>query len=498
MLSRMTQPVSVLNDTTFTAVRVHLRSTEMHCKLHAFTPVISLADQLREHFLELVTSEEDENYLKAERVQWALEYGPVRRRLDPENTLDEAGVPPGADLYLTHRTRTEAYPVLRDDVADGAAEVSKRHFPVLDSTDTRRLGVIAFPAAAAFVALMCLSSVFSVSQSSRPAAAIVLGVLSLMSMSMAVVLSRMRNGFGDLAASLSVSAYICAAVGAFVAVPRTPGVWHVTTAGAAVGVAVAILAPVTRNRPASLHVGVGTAAACAVLIGVAHSLDPVSSQAIAAQLVFLAAFVMTYGPRIARVIGALRGNYIPTTGEPLITSEETVAKVSKRSTSGHAIEAILNLEERVDTTLRALIGMMWAAGCVLVIAGFIGGYFTRSYEWHMFALVTAGAIVTTAVGRGLVIRPASLPLLVSGPASAAVYLIGRCVSPHPAELQVVVAGAVPLLLFIVVSAIWAVRAKSLHSPVEKRRLEMTATAAVIAIFPLMVLIMETWPRVRHR
>lgn len=494
----MTQPVSVLNDTTFMAVRVQLRSSEMHCKLHAFTPVMLLADQLREHFLELVSSESDEQYLKAERVQWALEHGPARRRLDPETTLDAAGVLPGADLYLTHRTRTESYPVLRDDVAEGAAEVSKRRFSVVDSTDTRRLGVVAIPATAAFVALMCLASVFSVSQSSRLVASITLGVLAAMCMPMAAVLARLRTGFADLAASLAVAAYICTAAGAFVAVPRTPGLWHVTTAGSAVGVAVAILAPAMRNRPAALHVGVGTAAVCAVLIGVARTLDPVSSQAVAAQLIFLAAVTMAYGTGIARTIGRLRGNYIPTTGEPLVTEKETVAKVSKRSTSGNAIEAILNQEERVDTTLRALIGMVSAAGAVLVVAGFIGGYFTRSYEWHMFALVAAAAVVATAIGRGLVIRAASLPLMVSGPATAAAYLIGRCVSPHPAEFQVVVAGAAPLLLAILVSVIWTVRATSRHSPVEKRRLEAVATLAVIAIFPLMVLIMETWPKVRHR
>jgi type VII secretion integral membrane protein EccD len=498
MLSAMTRPVPVLNDTTFVAVNVHVRDTEMHCKLHAHTSVLSLTEQLQEHFLELVSREDDEKYLKSERVQWALEYGPIRRRLDPEVTLDAAGVTPGADLYLTHRTRTESYPVLRDDIAEGAAEVSKRMFDVLDGRDTRRMGVIALPAATVLVCLIGLADVFSVRSGDRLAVAVILGVLAVMSMSMAAVLSRVREGYGDLAGALCVAAYISAAFGAFVAVPREPSIWQVTTAGAAVGVVVAVLAPVTKNRPASLHVGVGAAVVCLVALGVVRSAISSSSQAVAAQLIFLSAVLMCCGPPISRMVGRLRGNYIPTTGEPLVTSEETVAKVSKRSTSGHAIEAILNQEDRVRTTIHALVGMMSAAACLLVGASAAGGYFTRSYEWHMFVLVAASAVVSVAVGRGLVLRSASWPLLVSGPTAAAVYLVGRFMSPHPADVGVVLAGAVPLLVFTVVSSIWAVRAKSLHSPIEKRRLEIIATLAVISMFPLVVLIMESWSRVRNR
>lgn len=494
----MTQPVSVLNDTTFLAVNVHIRNAELHCKLHAYTPVLSLTEQLREHFLGLVDDDAAVAYLTAQRVQWALEHGPVRRRLDPETTLDEAGVRPGADLYLTHRTRTESYPVLRDDVAEGAAEASKRMFTVLDGNDTRRLGVIALPAAAAVASLMGLASVFSVSQANRLAVSVVLGMLTLMSMSMAGVLARLRQGFDDVSGALSVAAYITAAAAAFVAVPRAPSVWHVTTSGAAVGVVAAILGPVTRNRPAALHVGVGTAAMCAVLLGALRSATNSSPQATAAQLIFFSAVVMAYGTPISRMIGKLRGNYIPTTGEPLVTKDETVAKVSRRSTSGAAIEAILNQEERVKTTLKALIGMMTSAGAMLVVGSGAAGYFTRSYEWHMFALVTAGSVAAVAVGRGLVIRSAALPLLVSGPCAASAYLIGRCLSPRPAGVEVLASGAVPLMVFVVISAIWAVRAKSLHSPIDKRRLEALATVAVIAMFPLVVLMMELWSKIRNR
>lgn len=495
----MTQSVSVLNDTTFTAVNVHVHGTAFQCKLHAHTPVMSLIQQVREQFSDLSESEELDDYLKAERVQWALEHGPVRRRLDPETTLDEAGIAPGADLYLTHRTRTESYPVLRDDVAEGAAEVSKRVFTVLDGGDTRRLGVMALPAAVTAVAAIGIADVFSVNVAVRWPVVGVLVALTLMCASVAAVLSQVREDYADLAGSLCVCGYLSAAAAAIAAVPREPGVWHITTAGAAVATLVAVLWPLTKQRPAALHVGVGVMAFCGVFVGVAHTALDVSSQAVAAQLIFVATAVLVWGTQIARQVGKVRVNYIPTTGEPLLNrSELTVAQVSRRSTSGVAMEAMLNQETRVITTLQALIGMVAAAGAVLVAAAAAGGYFTHDYEWHMFALVSAAAIAAVAVGRGLVIRAASVPLMVAGPLAAAAYLTGRCLSPHPADVTVLVAGAAPLLIFVLISSIWAVRAQSLHSPLGKRRLEIVATVAVVTMFPLLVLIMEGWSRVRNR
>ncbi|MCV7247720.1 type VII secretion integral membrane protein EccD [Mycobacterium koreense] len=505
----MTQSVSVLNDTTFIAVNVHAHSSEFQCKLHAHTSIAALTAQLVGQLSELAERKAVKDYLATRKVQWALEYGPVRRRLSPETTLDEAGVHPGADLYLTQRSRTEEYPVLRDDVADGAAEASKKSFRVLDGSDTRRLGVVALPSVAAVLSAIGVAQVFAVSEQARIPVAAALGVLALMCTTLAAVMSRMRREYADVSGSLSIAAYITAAAAAVVAVPRDPGVWHVTTAGAAVGVLVAVLGPVTKNRPASLHVGAGVLAFCAVFVGVVHLLLDASSQSVASQLLFLSVVAIVFCTQISRQVGNVRVNRIPTTGEPILTEAERkaaergervskVAKVSKRSTSSVAIEAILNQENRVNTTLKAMIGMVTAAGILMVASATALGYFSKDYEWHAFALVAAASVVAVAVGRGLVSRDASLPLLVTGPLAACGYLLGRSLSPHPADATVIVAGAVPLLIFVIVAIIWAVRAQSLHSPLSKRRLEIIATLAVIGVFPLVVFIAEGWSRIRNR
>lgn len=496
----MSQPVSVLHDTTFVAVNVHVRDTAFQCKLHAHTPVVSLTSQLREQFSAKVKAQGPvAEYLQAERVEWALEHGPVRQRLNPEASLDEAGVAPGADVYLVHRTRTESYPVLRDDVAEGTAEVSKRMFAVLDGRDTRRLGVAALPAAAAAVAAIGIADVLTGNTVARWPVTAVLITLSVMAATVAAVLSRARSGYADVAAGLCVCAYLAAAGAGLVAVPRGLGVWHLLTVGAAVATTVVVLWSATDDRPAALHAGVATAATCAVVVGAANIAFPVSSQAIAAQLVCAAIAVIVWGTQIARRIGRVRVNHIPTTGEPLIRrSDATVAEVSRRSTSAAAIESMLGQEARVLTTLRALIGMISAAVAVLVLASAAGGYFTANYEWHMFALVAAASIAAVAVGRGLVIRAVSVPLLVGGPLGATAYLLGRALSPRQADVVVLAAGTVPLLIGVVIASAWAVRAQTLHSPLDKRRLELIATAAVVTLLPLLVLIMEGWSRVRNR
>lgn len=496
----MMAATSVLNDVTFVAVNVHARDSSFQCKLHAHTAAAAVTPQLVEQFLSRCGSNDPlREYLTAERVEWALEYGPIRERIDPDSTLDETGIVPGTDLYLTQRTRTEDYPVLRDDVAEGAAEVSKRVFRVTESKDTRRLGAFAMPFVVGAVSLVGVANVLGGDHNSRWFVVAALAALAVMCGAVAAVLARSRTGYEDVSASLCVAAYLATAAAAVAGVPRDPGVWHLTTTGAAVATMAVVLWSLTGNRPAALHVGVSTAALGAVVVGLLHLVLPVSSQAVAAQLVFFSVAVMVFGTPLARVVGGVRVNYIPTTGEPLVRREDmSVHQVSKRSTSAAAIEAMLNQENQVITTLRALIGMVTAASIMLVFSAGAAGYFTRNYEWHLFALIAAATVASVAIGRGLVIRAASLPLMIAGPTAATAYLIGRALSPHPAEPSVLAAGVIPMLVFVLLSAIWAVRAQTLHSPLDKRRLEFAATVAVVTMFPLLVLIMEGWSKVRNR
>ena len=496
----MTSTTSVLDDVTFVAVNVHARDSAFGCKLHAHTPVVSLLPQLRDQFLSRCDGDEPlREYLTGERIEWALEHGPIRERINPESTLDEAGITPGTDLYLTRRTRTENYPVLRDDVAEGAAEVSKRVFTVLDGRDTRRMGALALPFAVAAVSAIGVADVLSSDRGLRWVVVAILGTLAAMCASVAAVLMRTRTGFADVSTALSVSAYVATGATALVAVPRSLGVWHLTTVGAAVATMAVLLWALTGNRPAALHTGVATVASGAVIAGLLHIVIPVSSQAVAAQMVFFAVAVIVWGTQVARLVGRVRVNYIPTTGEPLVRRDDmNVHEASKRSTSAVAIEAMLNQENQVITTLRALIGMLTSASVLLVVAAAAAGYFTSSYEWHMFASIAAATVATVAIGRGLVIRAASVPLMVAGPLAATAYLVGRALSPHRVETSVLAAGAVPILVLVMLASIWAVRAQKLHSPLGKRRLELAATAAVVTMFPLLVLIMEGWSRVRNR
>ena len=51
-------------------------------------------------------------------------------------------------------------------------------------------------------------------------------------------------------------------------------------------------------------------------------------------------------------------------------------------------------------------------------------------------------------------------------------------------LAVLIAGAAPLMLFVLLSTLWAIRAQSMHSPLDKRRLERVAVLAVVAALVL--------------
>jgi len=493
---------SVLNDVTFISVNVHARDVAFGCKLHIHTPVVALIPQLRETLLtHYGDSPELRDYLTAEPVEWALEYGPIREKVDADATLDEAGITPGTDLYLVHRTRTESFPVLRDDVAEGAAEVSKRTFAVLEARDTRRMGAMAIPAAVGAAAAVGMAGVLG-GVADGPIRWLVVGALAaltLMCVSLAGVLVRSYDNYADVSAALSVGAYLAAAAAAVAGVPRAPGVWHLLTAGAVITTTAVALWSATGNRPAALHTGAITLGGAGVLVGLAHLVYPVSSQAVAAQLVAVAAGVMVWSTQTSRLVGGVQVNYIPTTGEPLVNSDAAaVHEVSKRSTSAAAIEAMLNQENRVITTLRALVGMAIGASVLLVVSAGAAGYFTVHYEWHLFALVIAAAVAAVAVGRGVVIRAASVPLVIAGPLAVTSYLVGRSIAPSPAGPEVLAAGLIPLLVIVLFSAIWAIRSRGLHSPFGKRRLELIAAVAVATVLPLLAFIMELWSRLRSR
>lgn len=299
----MTQPTSVLSDITFIAVNVHARDTAFQCKLHAHTPVVALLPQLRKHLTGIVKDGPGADYLNTERVEWALEAGPIRDRLDPENTLDEAGIMPGSDLYLTHRTRTESYPVLRDDIADGTAEVSKRMFAVLDARDTRRIATATLPFAVSAVAGIGICDVLIGGGSDRWEVLGVMAVLAVMCASVAAVLVRSHDNYTDVSGGLCVAAYLSTAAAGLLMVPRDLGIWHLTTVAAAVGALAVLLGALTGNRPASLHVGVGAVALCAVVVGLLYLVVRVSSQAVAAQLVFASLLIILWCTQTSRQIG---------------------------------------------------------------------------------------------------------------------------------------------------------------------------------------------------
>ena len=68
-----------------------------------------------------------------------------------------------------------------------------------------------------------------------------------------------------------------------------------------------------------------------MLVGLLHMALPVSSQAVAAELVLTALLVILWCTQTSRLVGRVRVNYIPTTGEPLLRRKDmTVAAVSRR------------------------------------------------------------------------------------------------------------------------------------------------------------------------
>ncbi|KXO90961.1 type VII secretion integral membrane protein EccD (plasmid) [Tsukamurella tyrosinosolvens] len=495
----MTQPTAVLADTDFLPVLVHAGSSAFEIKLHIHTPVVALLPQLREQFLNDNPPAPTRKYLQERGVEWALEKGAMRERIEPEATLATAKVKPGADLYLTHRRRTEEYPTLRDDTAEGAAEVGRDNFAKVEEADSRKLAVWALPLGVVALGLIGVGEILAGNTQMRWPFLGLLSAITVLCIAVAAVLAKNYTEYRDVGVSMSVGAYAAVSAAALIAVPRELGVWHLTTIGAAAATVALVLWYVTDNTPASLHIGVGSAALILVVVGVLHLLLPVSPQATAAQIAFLSMSMIVRATKRSRNLNKVRVNYIAGEGEPVDNRTEiSVKQASRRTTSHVAIESMLNQEGRVIATIHTLIGVTIASSITLVVAALAGGYFTRQYEWHMFGLIASASIVALAMGRGFVPRALAIPLLIAGPVTWAAYLVGRAISPTGADTVVLAAGTVPLVLGVLVSSLWGIRNQPMHSPLAKFRLELLALLAAVSAFPLTLVIMEVWPMVRNR
>lgn len=488
-----------MSTVTYSGFCVHAQGSAFQVKLDTRTPIAELIPQLLDELAPLSESDEVREFLEAEWASWAIERGPVRHRIDPESTLADSGVRPGTDLYLTHRKATEDYPVLHDDVAQGAEVVSADLYPKMSPEDTRRIGAAALPlAVAALSAVGAGSVILGDGGAIRWVVLGMLAVVSAMCLSTATVLLRAYEAYDDVAAGLSLSAYIAGAGAAVVSIPRDLSIWHLTTVGAVTVAMAAVQIALTGNRPATLHAGVAAVATCSVIVGVAGMLYEVSAQAAAAQMTALLLAIAVYSPQLARIAGRLRVNYLPATGEPLTDRRDmSIKEVSRRSTSAVAIEAVINRRDRVVETLSLLVGMVSGVSLAIIVAAFAGGWFTRQYEWQMFFLVAASCVALIAAGRGFAPRAAAVPLLIAGPTAWAAYLLGRAIGQHPADNTVLLAGAVPALTALLISAAWAIRQKDMYSPLSKAHLERIATVAVITVVPLLVLVMQVWARIRN-
>lgn len=498
-MSQPAPPVDIVKDSTFVSVNIRADKLAFAGKVHIRTPVSDLIhDILRDFRREAVTDRSDVSYLNAQGVSWALEYGPTRKLIPLDMTLEEVDIRNGSTLYLTHRQSTESYPILRDDIAEGAVDVSKREFPIVEAKDTRTAALFAFPATAAIMALTGLGLISGDASVFRWPAVGVLGLIAFMTAALAVVLyQKPEDKNEDIAASLSVSAYIAAAAAGICAIPRDMSIWHIATAGAAVVTLMTILILASGNRPARLHVGVGVLAITSIVIGGLQYLINTSTQGLAVEFMAAAAVLMIWSTKSSRNIGGVQVNYIPTLGEPMQDRATlSVAEVSRNSGSKGALESMMNRETNVIAATNAMIGQAYACSAMSIVAATVAGWHTASYEWPLFAYVAAICIIMLSVSRAVAIRGVALPLLAAGVGTWAGYMVGRVQADIPPSPLLIGLASIILVVGVVVGSMWAIRKRRMHSPLRKRDLGWIAALAILSIGPLLVFIVGLLGRIR--
>lgn len=492
------------SDTQFVHVTVWADTSSYDLELHLYSPIVEvIPDAIEQMIASLDADGKSSRWLRATGVQWCLAKGATGTMLDSSTTLEDAGIEFGNTLHLRKRRRTEGPPMWRDDVAQGAAEVSKQHFELLEPADTRRMAVLGYPLAVLALVILGAVSLRPLPES-RWVSVGVLAFLAFVSAAVATVLYRSYvdaespgEKYTDVAASLTVTTYFAAVGAAFLAVPRDVGIWHVAVAGAALlGVAIAMSA-LTVKRPAGVHIGAGAAGAVLALVGCLHLVVPISGQAAAALVMWLSGLVIMIAAGLSRSTSGVELQQVAATGEPLVRDENaSVVAVSRKSTSSQAIEDMINSHAKVVVSFQSLVGLMVAMSVLLPIASAFAGAQTRQYEWYLFGATLGIAAATFAFGRTMALRAASVPPMIAGPLMWISYLVGRALSDTAIPMAVLAAGAGIFAVVTYVAATGAIARKKIKSPITKKNLTRIAQFGGLVALPLIGFICEIW-RIRN-
>nr|VTP02294.1 ESX-1 secretion system protein eccD1 [Mycobacterium riyadhense] len=417
--------------------------------------------------------------------------------LDPQMSLDDAGVVDGDSLWLLPTEATERFGPVIEEVSTALARSARAQFSRVDETTARQV------ATGLCVGLLVFAELLLVRQwlyrggwvpATVSWALAALWAVGAWLASRAVGEQRRRTSGG-----FAWSALIAAGAGAAMAVPGHLGGWHVVAAISTVVAAAATLTMLTGRYVtvlAAMAVALGSAAAVAAIHASGWQLRPeqIAVTALAAMLA-----VVTFATNIAVVGAGVPGPWFPSVtnrgvfenrpGAPLDT-------VSPVEPSGAVPAAQIAVWARRGNQI--VTGLLSGCAIVVVVAAGYAVVPGKPGGWRFAAFTLGVCLILVLRARSFVDRYQSAVLAISAVLGVALVIGRYAATPYPPSLSATLLGAAATLGLAVLGwlAAMVIPTARINAPTN-RAVEVTEYIVLIFVVPWLLWLLNVLSAARN-
>jgi type VII secretion integral membrane protein EccD len=419
------------------------------------------------------------------------------RALDPQKSLDEAGVLDGDALWLLPAGATERFEPVTENVSTAVAREAERQFERVDQTVARRVAT-GLGAGLIGWAELILVRLWWHSGGWVPAAvswAIAAALIAAAWMA-ARALDPQRRAASD---GFAWTALIPVAAAAALSVPGHPSGWHAVAAVCA-GLAWVVLLVVFTDRhltavAALLTVGVFATAALVV----DSSGWQVRPERVAIVALLAVLVVVTFATNLGVIGSGVPGPWFPSvTGTGVFanlpgTPRDTVSPVFPAGTESP--EQIAAWTRRGNSIVT---GVLLGCGVVMVVAARYAVVPGQPGAWRYLAFTVGICAIVLLRGRSFVDRWQSVILAASATAGVAVVIGRYAAASTPPSMSVTLVCTAATLFLVVVGLLGAlvIATAKISAPV-RRAVEISEYVLLIIVVPWAVWLLNLLSVFRH-
>lgn len=416
------------------------------------------------------------------------------RPLDVQKNLNQHGIEDGDSLWLLPEAATERHERVTERPSTAVARSAAEQFQSVDADTARRMAIWGTATLTAWTEII-LARLWWDTGSWIPAAVSALIAAALIGAAW-VATGSIDQSRRQIADSLGWTSIIAVAAAATMAVPGTPGGWHVAAGAGALVLSVILLGMITGRYPAAVAFCV-TAGLVAVGVAVAGAGVHAAPERIAAVVLTLVIVLVTFAANIG---GLLSGVPMPSfSSRQNRDVYERAAGAPKKSVSPVPTGQIITGSQVAQWAKRGTLtatGIIVAASVSLVLAcrwSVVPG------DWR-FAFYTVGLCLVSLVwSQSLIDRVQSVALACAAVAGIAIVIGRYAAAPDPAAVRTTLlcAGLVAALaVAVLLAGLWMPEAK-LKAPIRRAVMGLNLVLTVILTVPWMLWLTNILFTIRH-